>query len=101
MQAAEADLHARPFSAGILMVYCFHHHAHPAQIEDAKTAVRFMRMHAREYGVDAERIALWGDSSGGHTAVMAGVTADGTLDLVIDFLDRKLIPPHAVRQDQF
>lgn len=52
----------------------------PAQIEDAKTAVRFMRMHAWEYGVDAERIALWGDSSGGHTAVMAGVTADGTLD---------------------
>jgi len=47
----------------------------PAQVEDAKTAVRFMRMHAETYHIDSGRIALWGDSSGGHTAVMAGITA--------------------------
>ena len=46
----------------------------PAQAEDAKTAIRFMRLHAAEYHVDAEHIAVWGDSSGGHTALMAGLT---------------------------
>jgi acetyl esterase/lipase len=52
----------------------------PAQTEDAKTAVRFMRMHAKEYHVDPDHIALFGDSSGGHTALMAGITADRELD---------------------
>ena len=52
----------------------------PAQIEDTKTAIRFLRKNAAEYGTDPERVALWGDSSGGHTAVMAGITGDGELD---------------------
>ena len=46
----------------------------PAQAEDAKTAIRFMRLHAAEYHADKEHIAVWGDSSGGHTALMAGLT---------------------------
>ena len=52
----------------------------PAQIEDAKTAVRFMRKNADLYNIDVDNIAIWGDSSGGHTAVMAGITDDGVLD---------------------
>lgn len=48
----------------------------PAQMQDAKTAIRYLRMHARQYHIDENRIALWGDSSGAHTAVMAGITAD-------------------------
>ena len=52
----------------------------PAQIEDAKTAVRFMRKHAEEYQIDPDKIALYGDSSGGHTVVAAGITGNGTLD---------------------
>ncbi|MBN1933610.1 MAG: alpha/beta hydrolase [Anaerolineae bacterium] len=53
----------------------------PAQIKDTKTAIRFMIKHAAAYHVDPERILLWGDSSGGHTVVMAGVTLDNpTLD---------------------
>lgn len=52
----------------------------PAQIEDAKTAVRYMRKHADEYNIDPDNIAIWGDSSGGHTAVMAGITDDGVCD---------------------
>ena len=47
----------------------------PAQAEDAKTAIRFMRMHADEYAADPDHVAVWGDSSGGHTALMAGLTA--------------------------
>ena len=48
----------------------------PAQMQDAKTAIRFLRMHADQYHIDGSRVALWGDSSGGHTAVMAGITGD-------------------------
>ncbi|MCL2125622.1 MAG: alpha/beta hydrolase [Oscillospiraceae bacterium] len=52
----------------------------PAQIEDAKSAIRFMRKNAEEYCIDPDRVVLWGDSSGGHTAVMAAITGDGLLD---------------------
>lgn len=49
--------------------------AFPAQIQDAKTGVRFLRKHAEEYHIDAENIVIMGDSSGGHTALAAGMTA--------------------------
>jgi len=52
----------------------------PAQTQDAKTAIRFLKMHAGELRINPDRIALWGDSSGAHTAVMAGITGDGVLD---------------------
>ncbi len=48
----------------------------PAQMEDAKTAIRFMRMHADDYDVDPENVAIAGDSSGGHTALMTGFTGN-------------------------
>ena len=48
----------------------------PAQIMDARNAVRFMRTHATEYHVDPENIVISGDSSGGHTAMFAGMIHD-------------------------
>ncbi|MCX7603941.1 MAG: alpha/beta hydrolase [Bryobacteraceae bacterium] len=47
----------------------------PAQIHDAKAAVRWLRRHADEYGLDPQRIAAWGASAGGHLAALLGVTA--------------------------
>lgn len=52
----------------------------PAQTQDAKTAIRFMRKNAEQFHIDPDRIAVWGDSSGAHTAVMAGFTADAAPD---------------------
>lgn len=54
-------------------------HLCPAQIEDCKCAVRWMRAHAEELGVDPERIGAVGGSAGGHLALMLGVMdpADG------------------------
>ena len=52
----------------------------PAQMQDAKTAVRYVRMNAARLGVDPDRIAIWGDSAGGHTALMAGFTGDSEPD---------------------
>ncbi|WP_461188517.1 alpha/beta hydrolase fold domain-containing protein [Arthrobacter sp. Z4-13] len=47
----------------------------PAQLLDAKAAVRWLRAHAAEYNVDPERIYAWGDSAGGHLASLVGLTA--------------------------
>lgn len=46
----------------------------PAQIEDCKAAVRWLRAHAAEYGIDPGRFAAWGVSAGGHLAAMLGTT---------------------------
>lgn len=47
----------------------------PAMVYDAKAAIRFLKAHAEEYGLDAGRIALWGPSAGGWIAAMAALTA--------------------------
>ncbi|OGN92650.1 MAG: hypothetical protein A2Z75_08305 [Chloroflexi bacterium RBG_13_50_10] len=46
----------------------------PAQIEDVKCAVRFLRANAATYGIDPERIGAWGGSAGGHLVSLLGVT---------------------------
>ena len=48
----------------------------PAFLQDVKAAIRFLRAHAKEYHIDPEQVAIWGDSSGGHAAQMVGVTGD-------------------------
>ena len=48
----------------------------PAQVEDVKAAVRFMRANAATYGIDDTKIALWGVSVGGTLAALAGTTGD-------------------------
>jgi acetyl esterase/lipase len=45
----------------------------PAQLDDVQRAVRWVRAHAVAYGVDPERIASYGSSSGAHLAAMLGV----------------------------
>ncbi|NMM95100.1 alpha/beta hydrolase fold domain-containing protein [Bifidobacterium oedipodis] len=46
----------------------------PAQIYDCKAAIRFLRAHAQQYGIDPTRITVFGESAGGHLAMMLGVT---------------------------
>jgi len=46
----------------------------PAQVEDCKAAVRWLRANARKYRVDPDRIGVVGFSAGGHLAAMLGVT---------------------------
>lgn len=50
--------------------------AFPAQIEDVKTAIRFLRAHAEQYGINPDRIAAMGRSAGGHLATLAGMNTD-------------------------
>ncbi len=44
----------------------------PAQIEDCKNAIRYLRAHAMEYGYDGNKIGVWGVSAGGHLAALLG-----------------------------
>lgn len=52
----------------------------PAQLHDAKGAIRWLRAHAGEFGYDASRIGAAGFSSGAHLAMLAGLV-DGNADL--------------------
>jgi acetyl esterase/lipase len=47
----------------------------PAQIEDVKTAVRWLRAHASQYGYDPGKIAALGDSAGGQLVALLGTSA--------------------------
>ena len=48
----------------------------PACIEDVQTAIRWMKSHSEELGIDPNRIGTYGHSAGGHLSLMAGLTAD-------------------------
>ena len=48
----------------------------PAQLEDVKAAIRWVRTNAARLGVDPQHIGIWGNSAGGHIVAMAGVTCD-------------------------
>jgi len=65
-------------------------HRYPACIEDVETAIRWVKAHAAEFHVDPKRIALSGESAGGHLVALAAVRADeGTrLAAVVPFYGR-------------
>ncbi len=48
----------------------------PAQLEDAKAAVRFLRANAKRFNIDPDNIAVMGSSAGGLFAAMTGLTND-------------------------
>ncbi|MCX7825635.1 MAG: alpha/beta hydrolase, partial [Verrucomicrobiae bacterium] len=48
----------------------------PAQIEDCKHAVRWLRANAAKYNVNPDRIGCWGSSAGGHLCAFLGVSGD-------------------------
>jgi acetyl esterase/lipase len=47
----------------------------PAAVYDVKTAIRFLKAHAREYDLRADMIVLTGDSAGGHLAALSATSA--------------------------
>ncbi len=50
----------------------------PAQLQDARAALRFLKAHAAKYGIDAARVGVWGGSAGGHLAALTALTCGVT-----------------------
>jgi acetyl esterase/lipase len=46
----------------------------PAQIEDCRAAIRFLRTHAAMYRIQPGHIGIWGASAGGHLAALLGTS---------------------------
>jgi acetyl esterase/lipase len=97
-QAAHVRLEGIPLVEAGYTLFSINHRAtprfhFPAALEDAQRAVRFVRHHAEEYGIAADRIGAIGGSSGGHLVAMLGVLAgngDADSDSEIDRLSAKV-----------
>ena len=81
-ESGQEEIYAVPLAAAGYTVFGINHRAsprfrHPAHLEDAQRAVRFVRHHADEFGIDPERIGGMGGSSGGHLVSMLGVLDGG------------------------
>jgi acetyl esterase/lipase len=76
------------------------HYRFPAQLDDVRTALSFIRQHAAEYETDPQRLALLGRSAGAHLALLAAyqpqfpirgvVSYYGPIDLKVGYAE----PPH-------
>ncbi len=61
----------------------------PAPLQDARAALRWLRAHAEQYGIDAGRVGVIGDSAGGYLVQMIGATAGNAAGFDAgDFLDQ-------------
>ena len=54
------------------------HAVFPAQIEDCKAAIRWLRGNSKTYGINGDRIGVWGSSAGGHLVALLGTSGDVT-----------------------
>jgi acetyl esterase/lipase len=52
------------------------HAKFPAQIEDCKTAIRWLRANAAKYHLDPDHIGVWGASAGGHLVALLGTAGN-------------------------
>jgi alpha-L-fucosidase 2 len=63
---------------------------YPACLDDVETAIRWVKAHAAQYHLDPERIAIAGESAGGHLVALAAMRADQATRVaaVVDFYGR-------------
>lgn len=79
-----ALLHGAVLAAGLALVSIDYRHSleapFPAQLHDVKAAIRYVRRFAADLGIDPDRIAVWGESAGGHLAALAGLVGPHSAD---------------------
>lgn len=73
-QHVPVDYVAEGYAVASINYRLSQHATFPAQIADAKAAVRWLRSNAGRYRLDADRFAAWGESAGGHLAAMLGTS---------------------------
>jgi acetyl esterase/lipase len=69
-------LNARGVAAFVLRYRLGPRYHHPTELGDAQRALRFVRSHAADYGVEPGKIGIWGFSAGGHLASTTGTHFD-------------------------
>ncbi len=60
----------------------------PDAVADMHRAVRFIRFHAKQYGIDSDRLGVTGGSAGGHLSLMLGTAGDAGNPKALDPVDR-------------
>ena len=73
---ARLDYLPRGYAVASINYRLSQHALFPAQIEDCKAAVRWLRANAAKYNLDPNHFAAWGSSAGGHLAAMLGAAGD-------------------------
>lgn len=82
-ESGQEQVYAVPLMEAGYTTFAINHRAaprfaYPDAVEDARRAVRFVRHHADDFGIRADRIGALGGSSGGHLVLMLGCArADG------------------------
>jgi len=66
----------RGFTVFVVRHSCAPKYAIPDCTADVRRSVRFLRMKAPEFGIDAKRLGVWGTSAGGNLSLMLGTTGD-------------------------
>lgn len=69
-------LNLRGVTAFVLTYRLAPRYHYPAPLLDGYRSVRWVRSHAQQYGIDPERIGMWGFSAGGHLVGMVGTHFD-------------------------
>ncbi len=76
METANAEaLVAKGYAAASINYRLSGEAKYPAQIEDCKAAVRFLRANAEKYHLNPDKIGSWGSSAGGNLSAMLGTSA--------------------------
>ncbi|MBS0275041.1 MAG: alpha/beta hydrolase [Proteobacteria bacterium] len=78
--AVLASLAARGYAVASLEYRLSGEAKFPAQIQDVKAAIRWLRAHAAEYNIDPARTMTWGASAGGYLAALAAASC-GAMNL--------------------
>jgi len=79
--------------AAFILKYRMYDYGQPAPLQDSQRAIRYVRHHASEWGVDASRIGIMGFSAGGHVASSAGTHFGDTVYDAVDGVDRESARP--------
>jgi acetyl esterase/lipase len=86
-------LNERGVTAFVLQYRLAPRYHHPCPLLDVQRAVRLVRHRAREYGVNPERVGVWGFSAGGHLTSTIGVKHDTGKADAEDPIDRQSCRP--------
>jgi acetyl esterase/lipase len=70
-----APMAAKGYAVASINYRLSQHAVFPAQIEDCKAAIRWLRANAKKYNLDPDHVGVWGASAGGHLVALLGTTA--------------------------